>query len=177
MNFIIRPPVLSDAKDIQLIRTARGTMENILGYPTNTVMESENYLINKLANDHILVAEVERCVIGIAGLHVESNPRMNHIGSFGISIHPDYQSKGIGKALTEAILELADNWLMLIRVELEVFENNKKAIELYRKMGFVIEGLKKYNGKRYGKYENDYVMARYNEKIIGGISNGTNNGE
>ncbi len=34
------------------------------------------------------------------------------------------------------ILDLADNWLMLVRIELGVFTDNEKAIKLYEKFGF-----------------------------------------
>ncbi len=40
------------------------------------------------------------------------------------------------------ILDLADTWLMLVRIELGVFTDNEKAIKLYEKFGFEIEGTK-----------------------------------
>ena len=79
--------------------------------------------------------------------------------------------------LIREILDLVDNWLMLIRVELDVFENNERAIHLYKKYGFVVEGKKKYATKRFGKYDTEILMARYNEKLLGGIKNEENNGE
>jgi putative acetyltransferase len=50
----------------------------------------------------------------------------------------------------EAILDIADNWLKLKRVELSVFTDNEPAIALYKKMGFVVEGTKKYSAVRRG---------------------------
>jgi putative acetyltransferase len=76
-------------------------------------------------------------------------------------VHADYQNQGVGKALMASILELADNWLKLKRVELCVFIENKAAIALYRKMGFVVEGTKKYAAVRNGQYADEYLMARY----------------
>jgi putative acetyltransferase len=43
----------------------------------------------------------------------------------------------------ENILDLADNWLMLVRIELDVIEDNERAIHLYRSFGFEVEGRKK----------------------------------
>jgi putative acetyltransferase len=40
------------------------------------------------------------------------------------------------------LLDLADNWLKLVRVELDVFSDNQKAISLYQSCGFEIEGKK-----------------------------------
>lgn len=59
------------------------------------------------------------------------------------------------------ILDLADNWLMIIRIELGVFTDNEKAINLYKNFEFVIEGTRKYAAIKNGKYADEYIMARY----------------
>lgn len=41
----------------------------------------------------------------------------------------------MGTTLMETLLDLADHWLMLVRVELEVFADNEQAIRLYEKLG------------------------------------------
>jgi putative acetyltransferase len=168
---------MSDASDLHEIRSSEGSRENTLGLITNKVMRTEKILANLNENDHLLVAEVDGKVVGSAGLKVNQSPRMNHVASFGIGLHPDYQDKGIGSMLIREILDLADNWLMLIRVELDVFEDNERAIHLYKKYGFVVEGKKKYATKRFGKYDTEILMARYNEKLLGGMKNEENNGE
>jgi putative acetyltransferase len=61
----------------------------------------------------------------------------------------------------ESILDLADNWLMLVRIELDVTEDNERAINLYRSFGFEIEGKKKYSIIKNGKYADLFMMARY----------------
>jgi len=38
------------------------------------------------------------------------------------------------------MIDLADQWLNLSRLELEVYTDNDAAIHLYKKFGFVIEG-------------------------------------
>jgi putative acetyltransferase len=72
-----------------------------------------------------LVACVEREVVGSLGL--ETSPtrwRMRHVGSIGVAVRDDWQGKGVGTALMEAALELADNWLNLTRIELRVYVDN-----------------------------------------------------
>lgn len=71
-----------------------------------------------------------------AGLTVFANPRLRHSADIGIMVHKDYQNMGVGSALMERLLDLADNWLMLVRVELTVFADNERAIHLYEKFGF-----------------------------------------
>ena len=99
-------------------------------------------------------------VIGSAGLNVHPNPRMRHGAELGILVHTDYQNQGVGTALMKTVLNLADNWLMLVRVELEVFADNERAIHLYEKFGFKKEGLLRMSVVRDGQYRDNYKMAR-----------------
>src|SRR5829696_5982514 len=66
--------------------------------------------------------------------------RRRHVGSIGMAVRDDWQGKGVGTALMEAALDLADNWLDLARIELEVFTDNEAGIALYEKFGFEKEG-------------------------------------
>lgn len=66
----------------------------------------------------------------------------------------------MGTALLNEILDLADHWLMLVRVELEVFSDNEGAIRLYESLGFQKEGLKRMATVRGGRYVDEYLMAR-----------------
>jgi len=58
-----------------------------------------------------------------------------------IAVDPDHQGRGIGKSLFKALLgEVMENRKDILRVELIARESNKKAIEFYQSLGFVIEG-------------------------------------
>lgn len=85
---------------------------------------------------------------------------MRHSAGFGIMVHRDWQGRGVGRALMEAALDVADNWLMLTRVELTVFTDNARAIGLYKSLGFEIEGTKRMGAIRNGAYADEYYMAR-----------------
>jgi len=107
-----------------------------------------------------LVAEVDGRVIGACTLHPNHRPRMRHVAGCGVSVYPDYWNKGAGSALMAVLVDLADNWLNLKRIELEVFVDNAAAIHLYEKFGFVIEGTKRKYAFREGEYVDTHVMAR-----------------
>ena len=158
---IIRPVKIEDAADINRMRRMNGVMENIIGIASERVSDAEAFIRALSTNDHLLVAEFNETVVGCVGLHVSSKPRQHHSAELGIMVDTDYQKQGIGKALMTAILEIADNWLNLLRVELCVFVDNEAAIALYRKMGFVTEGTKKYAAIRNGVYADEFLMARY----------------
>ncbi|MFT5874751.1 MAG: putative acetyltransferase [Clostridium sp.] len=169
MNFIIRPVKLEDAVFINELRRQDGVRENILGITSDRVVRTQSFINGLTENDHMLVGEVEedggKRVVGVASLSVRSN-RLRHSGSVVIMVNREYQGMGIGKALMRNLIDIGDNWLMLVRIELGVFTDNEKAINLYKSLGFEIEGIKKYAIIRNGKYDDEYLMARYNVKPI-----------
>jgi len=72
-----------------------------------------------------LVACVDEEVVG--SLSLENSPtrwRMRHVATLGMAVRDDWQGKGVGTALMEAALDLADNWLNLTRIELRVYVDN-----------------------------------------------------
>jgi len=75
-------------------------------------------------------------------------------------VRDDWQGKGIGKAMMQAVIDLADKWLNLARIELTVFTDNEPAIALYRKFGFEIEGALRKFAFRDGEFVDAYAMAR-----------------
>ncbi len=78
----------------------------------------------------------------------------------GMAVHDDFQGQGIGSALVTSALDLADNWLGLLRIELQVFVDNAAAVHLYKKFGFEIEGTLRDFALRGGAYVDAYAMAR-----------------
>jgi putative acetyltransferase len=108
-----------------------------------------------------LVACVEDEVVGQLGLGTYPNsPRRRHVGHIGMAVRDDWQGKGVGTALMQAAVDLADRWLNLTRLELSVYVDNAPAIRLYEKFGFTIEGTLVQYAFRDGQYVDTYTMAR-----------------
>lgn len=114
-------------------------------------------------NQRMLVAEVDGIVVGHAGLTLYSRRRA-HVGSLGMSVDQAYQGQGVGTALLAALIDLADNWYNLRRLELEVYIDNEPAIRLYRRFGFVIEGAHRAYVYREGTWADAYSMARLRDE-------------
>jgi putative acetyltransferase len=111
-----------------------------------------------------LLACMENEVIGQLGLHtLLNNPRRRHVGQIGMAVRDDWQGRGAGTALMQAAVDLADKWLNLSRLELEVYTDNEAAIGLYKKFGFTIEGTLIRFAYRDGQYVDAYCMARLRE--------------
>ncbi len=107
-----------------------------------------------------LVACMDEEVVGHLGLETFTRPRRRHVGEIGMAVRDDWQGQGVGTALMEAVLDLADNWLDLTRIELSVYTDNAAGIALYEKFGFEIEGTHRRYAFRNGDYVDAYSMAR-----------------
>lgn len=157
----VRPAAMADARDIHALRVMAGVFENILSLQSERLEDVEDFL--RGMRDPLLAAEVEGHVVGLAGLEVSKPARQRHVGTIGIMVHRDYQGRGIGRSLLSALLDIADRWLMLKRVQLTVFTDNQRAIGLYKSLGFVVEGTERFAAIRDGRYADEYLMARYRE--------------
>jgi putative acetyltransferase len=111
------------------------------------------------ANFTRLVAVIDDKAIGSIGLERFENRRA-HAGSIGMAVHDAYAGRGAGTALMAAIVDLADNWLQLRRLELHVYADNARAISLYERFGFEREGLLRGYAWRDGAYADSLAMAR-----------------
>ena len=82
----------------------------------------------------------------------------SHVGVLGIGLLPEYRGMGIGKELMLSTIAKAQN-KGITRVELSVREHNQNAIALYKKLGFVQEGISRNAIKIDGLYEDTIEMA------------------
>jgi L-phenylalanine/L-methionine N-acetyltransferase len=109
-----------------------------------------------------LVAEAEERVVGLGELITyPDEPRHRHAGEINmVATHADWIQRGVGRALLDAIVDLADNWLNLTRLALFVFTDNTQAIRLYERVGFVIEGTMPRMGFGAGVWMDAHMMGR-----------------
>jgi putative acetyltransferase len=106
-----------------------------------------------------IVAQLDGRIVGCADV-TRDKGRRSHVGVIGISVHDDFQGRRIGSAMVAALIEVADDWLDLKRLELTVQTDNEPAIRLYRKFGFEVEGTLRANSFRGGAYVDAHIMAR-----------------
>ena len=161
MTFTIRRAEPDDYKSVYQIwsgpQAVWGTLQ--LPFPSAELMRKR--LAEPPEGTFNLVACAGDEVIGQLGLHTFPNhPRRRHVGQIGMAVRDDWQGKGAGTALMQAMIELADKWLNLTRLELEVYTDNEPAIRLYKNFDFIIEGTHLNFAYRDGHYVDAHFMAR-----------------
>lgn len=165
-EFTIRRAEPSDIDALHRVYSAPGVIRGTLQIPYPSLENWRKRLAEPPDGMFNLMACVENEAIGQLALHTfPSSPRRRHVGQIGMAVRDDWQSKGAGSALMRAAVDLADKWLNLSRLELEVYTDNEPAIRLYKKFGFVIEGTLQQFAYRDGQFVDVYAMGRLRRDI------------
>jgi L-phenylalanine/L-methionine N-acetyltransferase len=159
-DLIIRPVLLQDAEALWTIARQEGVIETTMALPSLRLEQRMKSLSELGENDHFMIAERAGKVVGVAGLTVGTG-RVRHSGYLFAYIARQHQGQGIGTRLVQTLLDLADQWLLLRRVELTVLTENDGAKRLYERLGFVVEGRRKMSVISQGELKDEWLMARY----------------
>lgn len=157
----IRPIRGDDVAGLHALRLQPEVMRGTLNLPSTT-LESVRARVEAGAADpgvHAFVAETGGLVVGYGALRTGTGRRAR-TADLVLFVHDSHAGRGIGRALLERLLELADDWLDLVRVELEVYTDNARAIRLYESAGFAREGTKRAYAFREGSWADVHVMGR-----------------
>ncbi|MBZ5758505.1 MULTISPECIES: GNAT family N-acetyltransferase [Rhizobium] len=162
-GLLIRAAEVDDAEGISTIANLPGFRAGTLRLPYQTTDDTRRWLSKAEAQSPRLVAVLDGRIVGNAGLR-RFEGRRQHVGSIGMGVHDAYTGRGIGSTLIGALLDCADNWLNIRRVELTVYADNAAAIALYKRFGFIEEGRLKDFAFRAGSYVDALTMARLREQ-------------
>ena len=164
----VRRSTLQDAAAMARMMGEPSVLGNLMQLPHTSeelwrARLTDNTTPGKL--DLPLVAEVNGEVVGSAGLHpVNPAARRRHAMMLGILVAPHAQGQGVGSALMAALCDYADNWLGILRMELDVYSDNLIAQGLYKKFGFELEGTHRAYAMHNGEFVDSLSMARFHPK-------------
>ena len=133
---------------------------------TFTAEDESRYLKAKTESpDEIeILAEIDGKVIGTAGFEkIGGHCKVKHRADFGIGIDENFWGLGVGSALTAACIECAKK-AGYKQLELQCVAENKKALDLYKKFGFVEFGRNPlgFNSRNSGFQELVYMRKELN---------------
>ncbi|MBB3133399.1 putative acetyltransferase [Rhizobium pisi] len=156
---VVRAVRLSDAEEVTDLINLPGVRAGTLRPPYQTVEEVRKHMENPSPGALNLVVTLNGKIVGSCGLNRLAG-RRQHVASIGMGVHDDFTGRGFGRVLLGAMVDAADDWLDVKRLELTVYTDNDVAIRLYEKFGFEKEGLLRSFGYRAGQYVDAYTMAR-----------------
>ncbi|WP_088011840.1 GNAT family N-acetyltransferase [Gottfriedia acidiceleris] len=169
LQYIIRHAVLTDAKQLSSLRVLiDGETENLDREAGEAFIDPKGFeqiiiCDTETINNLFLVAKVENRIVGFARCEGSQLKRLSHKVEFGVCVLKEFWGYGIGKNLLKQAISWADA-NHIHKINLSVLETNEKAIKLYEKLGFEVEGvLKKDKVLSNGRYYNTILMGRFKE--------------
>jgi RimJ/RimL family protein N-acetyltransferase len=141
----------------------------LIVYRPLTQIEEEEWFENKVKNQNSIIFSIlyrkedgSELLIGNCGLEIDWK---NRLGQFGIVIgESEFHSRGFGTEASKLLVDYGFNTLNLHRIELDVFEFNKRAIKAYKKVGFIEEGRKRKSHFENGAYHDRIMMSILREE-------------
>jgi RimJ/RimL family protein N-acetyltransferase len=127
-----------------------------------TIQDEDDWFNHQRDDQHsrmfAILTRSEGRVIGNCGLH--QIDWTNRTATLGIFIGDrNYWGKGFGSDATRTLLRYAFEEANLHRIELEVFAFNPRAMRVYDKCGFKLEGTRKQVLFREGEWHDEHILA------------------
>ncbi|MDY4010519.1 MAG: GNAT family N-acetyltransferase [Fusobacterium gastrosuis] len=144
-NFEIRKVEVSDYKELlDFMKIVMGETDYLSRSSDEfkmTYEDEKKFLEEVKASDvsEMFIAFYQGKQVGNIIFRGNELKRARHYGNIGISVLKEYWGNNIGSKLIDRIIEWAkENGIK--KINLEVFENNERAIKLYERKGFKLEG-------------------------------------
>ena len=145
-SLVIREAEPTDAKKLlDFINRVAGETD-YLGFGAGefelTEAEEAEFLESCQAADNqiYLVALIEDELVGTLHFAGGGRPRVRHVGEFGMSVFKAYWGQGVGSLLLDTLLTWARQTGVVTKVNLRVRSDNRRAVALYERKGFIVEG-------------------------------------
>nr|WP_204415506.1 GNAT family N-acetyltransferase [Bacillus tianshenii] len=170
LNYEIRSATEKDAKNLSEVRLQiDGETENMDRVQGEAYIDEAGFkkiikADSEKINNIFLVAEVNGKIAGFCRCEGSMLKRASHKVEFGVCVLKEYWGYSIGKSFLAESINWADT-NGIEKMALSVLEINEKAVTLYKRFGFEVEGiLKKDKLLSDGKFYNTLLMARFREE-------------
>ena len=107
-----------------------------------------------------ILALIDARIVGILNFSSGHRPRTRHSGELGVSVLKACWGQGIASALFDALFAWARESGVITKINLQVRADNRRAIALYERKGFVVEGTLRKLMYINGVYYDDLWMGR-----------------
>jgi len=167
MSFTIREALPDDAESllahVRTVLAEPGIDIPITPEEFDISLEDERVFlqtIHETPNSRFVVAvDGEGRIIGEANLRGGRRKALQHAAERGLTVRREGRDRGVGSALSAALLDGARGTGQLKRIYLHVYARNARGIHVYEKFGFQVEGRRHAAIYQDGEYLDDLVMG------------------
>jgi RimJ/RimL family protein N-acetyltransferase len=169
---VFRQVTEDDARDLMELNKQLDIDSEYMLYEPNersVTEEQQTMMIKNMlnsANSTIFVGVDDGKLVGHLTVLGGGTNRIRHRAHIVIGIINAYTGRGIGSRLFEAV----EHWRTstdLSRLELTVMTHNERAIQLYKRLGFEIEGIKQNSMRINNRFVDEYYMGKiYAEELL-----------
>jgi RimJ/RimL family protein N-acetyltransferase len=126
-----------------------------------TIQQEEDWINSFIKKDNslLLIAEFEGEIIGNIDITGNSRIIMQHTAVIGMGILSKWRNSGLGTELMKYSIKWAKENPILELLWLQVYTENILALNLYRKMEFIENGIIKNYFKQNGRYYDNLTMS------------------
>mgnify|MGYP002882586694 CR=1 FL=1 len=115
--------------------THREEFVGTVGWQRRIIVE-----LTRRENACCLVARQGDSIAGVVTVQGGRLGRMQHVGKIETFVDRHHRGLGVGRALMTSVIAWSETNPILSKLGLYVFEDNERAIQLYRSCGFEVEG-------------------------------------
>ncbi len=164
MNYIIREADIEDAENvIEYIKIVSDETDFLISDSSErkfTVKKEKEFLQNIQSSilEKIFLFEIENKIVGMCSIEGINKIRIKHRVDLAITVLKNYWGNKIGEKLIDYAIDYCKS-NSIKKIELTVRIDNERALKLYKKFGFEIEGEIKNFIYLNGNYYNCYYMG------------------
>ena len=162
---LIRQAELVDADDLlQCVKNYIPTSDYVPKLEQEiklSVAQEVEWIHSFLKNDNslLLIVEYESQIIGNIDLAGSQRKIMEHTAMIGMGMLEEFRNSGLGTFLLSSVIDWAKQNSILEIIWLQVYTENTLGLTLYRKMGFMENGIIKNFFKKGNQYFDNLTMS------------------
>ena len=146
LKLIIREARPQDAADLISYVNKTGSDSNFLSYGPGEfeiTEEEEKKILQRFfdTENHLyIIGLIDGKIVASLSFSARRRPRIRHKGEFGMAVDKEYWGLGIGSLVIDELIHWAKETGIITKINLRVRPDNKRAVQLYERKGFVHEG-------------------------------------
>jgi RimJ/RimL family protein N-acetyltransferase/predicted Fe-S protein YdhL (DUF1289 family) len=160
MNISIRKTTIEDVESINKIRNQ--SSEYLHDNRKFSIEETKQWFLNNAPDWYSILLEDEM----VGYFRISNHSHENRNLYIGADIEESHRGKGIATIAYPMMVQKLFSERKLNKISLEVLSNNARAYNLYKKLGFVVEGSKRLDVWRNGKWLDSIIMSITRQELL-----------